>query len=592
MVGLGPVRQGAEAARFLLRVLLPFQDTARAGTSIGPGATGLPDFFAGFWATLLRHGMGKKLLNFALVFACAWEMSCGGAPVSERPSVAEPAPPAPPEVVRVVPALAQVAPNAEWVLGAPVLDEARALASLVLDVNGLLLPGTDPVHPRQIAGWWRDTFGASPLESDGLRALGLDPERSAAGFGVDALPGVVLPVVDRQRAAATVRRLASLASGPVDTESDGAREWGAWAAGPTARVAYWLSDEWLVIRLSGRPPADGNALRQPPAIAGWEVATPSLARALERARALVDEVEPLFGTVDVPATAAALARAAGAEPCLAGVAGASPRVAIAAARPSGKRGAQRAWRVHVTAELSETVRAELDSALAGAGPPGFAGYRDQTGVDLALAVDSRRVSEMLDNLGCRSARAEWAAATAELRRAAGAVAARVAVEHLTSTASDLRGAAWFALADPRPLRQAVGRVPGWLQGKRTMAGYKVRVIDVPLTPFVAYVDSGSEFTIAAGEGRMERVLAAAGADPAEVGGAGLRPDRFADPGEAIRTVASLVKVPGLSPTELDRRLRDLFRRFSSITARARLEPEGLVLRLRAEPRSAQAHASF
>jgi len=524
----------------------------------------------------------KSLSRLAAVLLLA-AAGCGGTrrlPAAGDPggppgAVAVPAAPVPPAIVAAYPALAQLPTRPTWTVAVRAVAPAVGVARDLVDIATLAVPTDLGARPEQIDEAWRRTVGASPLRADGLGALGIDVTASAAAFGGgDHLAGVALPVADRAIASAAIARLRPP---NVPAAEDASREWATWEFGSGLHVAYWLDDRWLVAWLgAGAPPAAA------PDPIGWEVATDALDAADARARAVAGDERLGFGWLD----SSRLAADADNPTCAAGAAAVLPTVTMAAAEGQGQ------WRVDLEVEVAQPGL--VDQLAAPAPPPGFSGYRDTSGADLEIGLRLGDLAGRLRGMGCAALAADLAVAARQLRAAAGAYAVRAAVEHATTDAARLRGAAWLGVTDPAPLRRALARVPGFLQRTRSVGGYRVRVIDVPMVPFLAYVDRQREFVVAAGEGVVERVLAAPPSPPRRIAlaGVGVRPDRFRDPREAIRTIVSLATLPGVSPAELDRRLRGLFARFRSVTARATPAESGVRVRLRGEARPPRPRASL
>jgi hypothetical protein len=327
-----------------------------------------------------------------------------------------------------------------------------------------------------------------------LAAAGVDPDRSAAVFGLDGYPTAVLPVAD------PVRLRDLLDRQPAVSERGGLAVHSSSRGG--VELSWFAVDDWAIVH-AGPGLAWVDRVQ-----AGARLgADPLLAAAVSRGRrglgGPADRAPALVGMVRT----AALARdAVVAWPALAACAGrAAPAVPhlVWAADVSSAGGD--AW---AAIDLAPGAAAALRAHVARPAPPGY--YEIRSGAPLALdwSVDLGWLEHVRAGLGCSL----LAPIDDPVRAAtgfAGPLAWHVAARSIDTSQMAGEGAAHLLLADPGLIEAQLESIPGrsLFERSRKMGGVSVRVLSVPGLPTVVYRLDGARFTVAVGDGVMEEVLA-------------------------------------------------------------------------------------
>jgi hypothetical protein len=487
------------------------------------------------------------------------------------------------------PALALVPADAPYALvAARTGDLAQAIAEMV-ELAGIPLE----VDFRATRAMLVSIFGLNPLDPAALASAGIAVDQSGGIFGAGLFPTLVLPVADEAqlRAHLDERRPGQ----DMSVSRHAGHEVYAWRPERgELEVAWVITGGWLLVH-AAIPVARQAAGREAghawlsAALAAREAgglgAHPEMDAALARATSALGGAAPgIVGLLRVPELAGA-ARAAASEagaPWLASALDRCDRVAAA----SGGRiylGGTIAWDgvVGVAAlDLEPGAAAALSRNRSRPAPAGYYGFREESALSVDVAVDLAWLERARAAAGCplfdRPIVDPLAAALGGGIRSYHLAARDLDVERLAGHL-----ALYLTLTDRRGIARQLDQIPGrsWLERKRTIAGTEVRVLGgIPGLPSFSYRLTDADFTAAIGDGVMERVLgeAAPGAGADELFALALSPGRL--PGLPGLLEMALQNLEGRGSREAARALAGRLGRYESLTARASLDGDSLLLR--------------
>ena len=426
-------------------------------------------------------------------------------------------------VDRDYPALAFVPADATAAITAARLDD---LVRLMREGGDFLLM-LDGHYMRDVDGFMKARFGASPFVADDLAAAGINIGGSAALFARGRGVTAVLPVANRGQVAEILERHIPVAGSELLRRHDlDLKIW----RGEDFSVSYALSDAWLLLH-AGDASGDPGWLDEVVAVRGRGLAAePLFARAKSRAVAIGRGAARRFrwkGMIDRPDVvgvirpAALVADFAITEPCLARAAEVSPTVLV---------GAEVSWdriagffELELTGAASEVLASDRPAApttglmdLMSSAP--MAGLWTLPASVLETARQRWQCGELDDPIDPSMVRGATSGA---------AIGWSIDPRAPTETVGVLR----VTGLDGSVLRSLLGRIPGrsFFEKKKTIAGVELTVLGGSLgIPEIGYrIRGAAETAIGSPASRVAAALSGRPADgvplihmrlaPAEIG---------------------------------------------------------------------------
>lgn len=472
-------------------------------------------------------------------------------------------------VERSYPALRWVPFRATYVMASAHAADVVTLARELLLATGILLDAEVAV----VDGALTRSLGFNPLSADDLASAGIALDRSAAVFSSALLPTFVLPVSDEEALDRFLGR--HVPPGPVEVRRYREHEWFSWRFDPDGVVQWARWPGFVAVHIGlneqGKDPAWlDDMLAGGPRISEH----PDFARTLRMIGSHMPKTSRpgVIGMVRPNALSIALAKilprdlARDLAPCL--------RMADVVAGPVALAGHVDWGQAHgiMAVELEADALAELRSHLAPP-PPGFLRYRARGGFYASLAVDPSWLEALRARAACPLMNTPLPS-PAKLGLA-GLMGVHVAVEDVDIRNLEGRGALHLNLRETKGVEALLDLIPQrkLFERSATVAGKRVKVIEVPLLVSMTYVLDRAGFTGAMGKSVMEQVLAPSSQTPppqessVEIASMAIHPQRLGHLTELIEAWAGYV---GLDSGFVNRHYRRLSRyRHGSLHLRVR-----------------------